>query len=96
MATDKDATDRFEGTQPNPVPDGGILTVHYADAHQAKQTVQVVVADRDDASETAALEIPLRGNGKGSTLFIVPAGWGGVVLSNDKSRSHSVDVALPP
>lgn len=88
--------DRFAGTQPDPVPDGGILTVHYADVDQAKQTVRVVATDRDDSTDAVQLDIPLRGNGKGSALLTVPVGWSGVVLSSEQSEVHAIDVALPP
>ena len=93
-----DATlpDRFDGSGPNPVPDGGVLTVRFADPDRGGQTVEVDATDRDDATESRRVSIKLRGNGKGSQLFIVPVGWGGVVLTGDGSRPHTVDVALPP
>ena len=88
--------DHFDGTNPDPVPDGGILTVCYTDTGKAKETIAVLATDADDASESWHIEIRLRGNGKGTAQFIVPAGWGGVVLTADGSRPHTVPVALPP
>jgi hypothetical protein len=88
--------DRFDGTHPDPVPDGGVLTVLYADPERGGQTIEVDATDRDDATESQRLEVTLRGNGKGSQLFIVPVGWGGVVLTSAGSRPHVVNVALPP
>lgn len=94
--TPSDLPDRFAGTDPDPVPDGGILTVKFADPERAKQTISAVASDGDDPTATVDFEIPLRGNGKGSALFIVPVGWGSVVLSAPGSRPRSVAVALPP
>ncbi len=96
-AGDSDAPpDRFDGTNPDPVPDGGVLTVLYADPDRGGQTVEVEATDRDDTTASQRVEIKLRGNGKGSQLFIVPVGWGGVVLTSSGSQPHAVDVALPP
>jgi len=88
--------DRFAGTHPDPVPDGGVLTVVYADPERGGQTVAVTASDRDDATESRSVQVKLRGNGKGSQLFIVPVGWGGVVLASDGSQPHTIAVALPP
>jgi hypothetical protein len=88
--------DRFAGTHPDPVPAGGVLTVLFADPERGGAAVEVEAKDRDDATESRTLSVKLRGNGKGSQLFIVPVGWGGVVLSAPGSAPHTVAVALPP
>jgi hypothetical protein len=94
--TQDSLTDRFDGTSPDPVPDGGILTVKLVHPEKPGQVVTVIATDGDDSTETSTLEIKLRGNGRGSALFIVPAGWGSVVLTCEDSRPHSIAVALPP
>lgn len=88
--------DRFQGTHPDPVPDGGVLTVLHVDPDRAGQTIEVDATDSDDHTDSRRVEIKLRGNGKGSQLFIVPVGWSGVVLTSAGSQPHAVDVALPP
>ncbi len=91
-----DLPDRFAGTDPDPVPDGGILTVAFEDPDRGGQNVVVVASDGDDPSATAEFGIHLRGNGRGRGQFIVPVGWGSVVLTAPGSRSRTIAVALPP
>lgn len=88
--------DRFAGTSPNPIPDGGILDIRYLDEAKGGETVEVVATNGGDATETHTLQLALRGNGKGSTQFIVPPGWDSVELSAEDSATHVIDVAVPP
>lgn len=88
--------DRFVGTEPDPVPDGGVLTVKFDDPERAGQVVAVTACDGDDPTEVATVDVKLRGNGKGTGLLIVPVGWGSVVLSCAWSQKHTIAVAVPP
>ena len=88
--------DRFAGTDPDPVPVGGILTIRFHDPDRAGQAVTVHAADAADPSDSRDLAIRLRGNGKGSTQWIVPTEWTAVVLRHETSRDHRVAIAPPP
>jgi len=93
---DAPPADRFAGTDPDPVPDGGILTVHYRDPGHASQSVEIKATDGADPTDTKTVSLALRGNGAGKALFIVPAGWESVVLTDDAGATRTVAVALPP
>ena len=97
MGTDdaQTAPDLFAATGREPIPDGGVLNVHFEDPARAGQTVEIAIHDGDDPTATASIAIALRGNGKGHELFIVPVGWSSVVLEAPGSAAHVVDVALP-
>ena len=58
--------------------------------------MEVAARDGDDPTDERRFEVRLRGNGRGTSQFIVPVGWGSVVLACQGSRDHVVAVALPP
>ena len=55
----------------------------------------IALAEILEAGGIVAIGLVAEGD-EGSELFIVPVGWGSVVLSSEGSRSHSIEVALPP
>ena len=83
--------DRFDGTSPEPVQAGAVLTIKFCNASMAGQTVTVGVSNGEGASTT--VQITLGADGCGTTEWDVPGvAWDLVILSHPTSIDHAVAV----
>ena len=51
--------DRFVGTEPDPIPDGGILSIAFTDPERGGQEVEITAVDGDDPSDQRTARVAL-------------------------------------